>query len=33
MGEGELKARIKTLEMRVKELEEQIQKILDYISI
>ncbi len=33
MGEGELKAKIKMLEHRVKELEEQIQKILDYISI
>jgi hypothetical protein len=29
----ELKARIKTLEMRVKELEEQIARILNYISI
>ena len=33
MNDGELKARIKTLEHRVKELEEQVAKILNYISI
>ena len=31
--EGELKAKIKMLEHRVKELEEQVARILNYISI
>ena len=31
MGEGELKARIKMLEMRVKELEDKIENLMKYI--
>ena len=31
MNDGELKARIKTLEVRVKELEDKIENLLKYI--